>query len=482
MSNFQFSKLLNKIYPLPPIGGLEISDTSIRLTEFVKGNPSVQAYRLPKGVVEGGRVKNKAALVAVLKEMTHKSPNKGKLGIVLTLPAAHVFIQTVKLPPAARSNLEEAAALNVQMVSPLKQGEFYFDWQKVRETEAGPIELLAAFVSREIVDEVAECLQEAGLSLVAVEFTSLSLLRELVRRKAIEAGNNYLAVEITADGTTFMLIQDNQLLFHSFHALISGAAEISVTDFIKTLTEEIHNMVNFHLSHWGRAVDHIIFISAGLKAEIGAAFKDKMPTILNPKEAAPATGAAIRRILGEKEINLLGTSSLKVYEANRALTFVSLWRTVFVSALGFLLILALGADLFLRQLAKKEAEANALVLTDPGHRELVTLREEAARFNELVALIKEARQDKQGVGEIAAIVNNLAGVEINISHFYLASMSDPVTVSGVAASEQAAVAFKNRLAGEKSFSQVDLPISSILPATSGKVSFTIYLKIAETEL
>lgn len=493
----RFSKLQEKIYPLPPIGGLEISDSVIRLAELVKGNPSGQAYRLPPGVIEAGKVKNKAGLVAVLKELIHKSPNRGKLGIVLTIPSSSVFIQTVKLPPAASANLEEAASLNVQMVSPLKQGEFYYDWQRVgSQADGGPIELLAAFVSRDVVDGFADCLREAGLGLIAVEFTSLSLTRELRRRKVVEAGKVYLAAEIMPEGTTFMLMQGSQLLFHSFRRLgVQTGQQIAVADFIATLKEEVQDIINFHLAHWGGVVNDLIFISAGFQNEIQGAFRDKTVTILNPDEVMPVLGAVYRPILpasprrgerveagGEKVINLLGTSSLKIYEANRALTFVSLWRTVLVSALGFLLVLALGTDLFLRQLAKKATEVSALTLNEPGHRELLALREEATRFNELVSLIKEASQGEKGIGRVAETVNNLAGVEISITRFYLPSLEDPVTINGVAASEQAAVAFKNRLAAEKSFTAVDLPISSIAPETGGRVSFTVYLKIADTEI
>ena len=465
----RFRNLLNKIYPEAPVGGLEVGDSIIRLTEFIKGRPTTEAYRLPPGVVVGGQVKNKAGFVAVLKELARKSPNKGKLAIVLTIPSSNVFIQTVKLPPAASRNLEEAAALNVQMVSPLRQGEFYYDWQKVSKdkVEGGPIELLAAFVPKQTVDDFAACLGEAGLRLIAVEFTSLSLGRELTRQRVVETGKAYLTAEILPEGTTFALMQSSGLLFHSFHKFGSEGGQVAVKDFVTALTKETQDIANFYLAHWGSAVNDYIFITAGLTEEIKNAFKDKSITVLDPETVSPATGAAIRRVLGEKEINLLGTSSLTVYEESRALTFVSLWRTVLVSTLGFLLLAALGADVFLRQLAKREMEVNALTLNEPGHRELMALREEAAKFNGLVALIKEAR----------GTINDLAGVEVRISRFYLPSPEESVTATGIAENEQAAIQFKNRLAADKNFAAVDLPISDILPEAGGKVRFTIHLKL-----
>lgn len=479
----KFQNLLTKIYPQPPIGGLEISDSALRLVEIRKGNPVVHAKPLPPGIVAGGRVKNKAGLVAILKELAGASRNGRKMALVLTIPSSNVFIQTVNLPPLATHNLEEAAQLNVQMVSPLRQGEFYYDWQRVHrdETEGSPIELLGAFVSRQIVDDFSDCLQEAGLSLVAVEFTSLSLVRELTRKKITQSQKPYLVAELAPEGTTFILLFNNQLLFHSFQSLGQRDGQegaVKLADFLTDLAKEIDTVSNFYLAHWGGIVTDLVFISAGLENEIKEAFKDKPVTFLKSEEVVPALGAATRFILGEKEINLLGISSLDIFKENRALTFVALWRTVLVSTLGFLLLLALGSDLFLRQLAKSVMEVNALTLNEPGHQELSVLKEEASKFNGLVSMALGARQGESEIGQVAELVVNLAGAEIRINRFYVPSIDAPITINGVAINEQAAITFKNRLAEETGFTGVELPISGIMPETGGRVSFTIYLQAA----
>lgn len=485
--NFHFSKVLNKIYPLPPIEGLEINDSVVRLVEFKENNPTIRANPLPRGIVVNGRVRDKAGLTAVLKELAGTSRGGRKIGIVLTIPSSNVFIQTVSLPPLATQNLEEAAKLNVQMVSPLRQGEFYYDWQKVSrgEAEGSPVELLGAFVSREIVDDFAHCLQEAGLDLVAVEFASLSLMRLLARKKFTQPMKPYLVAEIRPEGTTFMLVFNNQLLFHSFHGwgdVLGEEGAVKFADFLADLTEEISNISNFYLAHWGGVVSDLIFVTSGLDGEMKEAFKNRSLNLLKAEEVMPALGAATRLILGDKEINLFGTSSLKIFRLNRVLTFVALWRTISVAALGFLLLFALGSDLFLRELAKKTMEINALTLNEPDHQELLALKTEAAKFNELVSLVKGAHQEQPQIGRVAGLVSDLAGVEIRITRFYVAAIDAPITVSGIAANEQAAIAFKNRLAGEKSITSVDLPISKIVPETGGRVSFIVHFQVLKNNL
>ena len=477
------NSLLTRIYPQPPVGGLEISDSMIRLVRIKKGNPVVHANSLPPGIVTDGRVKDKAGLTAILKEFAGASRNGRKMALVLTIPSSNVFIQTVNLPPAATRNLEEAAQLNIQMVSPIRQGEFYYDWQRVQwgEREGSPIELVGAFVSREIVNDFSDCLQEAGFSLVAVEFTSLSLVRELARKKITQPQKPYLVAALAPEGTTFMLIFNNQLLFHSFQSLGKRDEQkgaVVLTDFLAALIEEVGNVSNFYLAHWGGVVNDLVFISSGLENEIKETLKGKSLIFLKSEEAIPALGAATRSILGKKEINLLGTSSLDIFKENRALTFVALWRTIFISTLGFLLLLALGSDLFSRQLVKSVMEVNTLALNEPGHRELLALKEEAAKFNGLVSMALGARQGEPEIGRVAGLVNNLAGTEIKINRFNIPSTNAPITVSGVAVSEQAAIAFKNRLAGETGFTGVEMPISGITPETGGRVSFIIYFQAA----
>ncbi|MDP2650507.1 MAG: hypothetical protein Q8P04_00180, partial [bacterium] len=240
----------------------------------------------------------------------------------------------------------------------------------------------------------------------------------------------------------------------------------------------------FYLAHWGGMISDLIFVSSGLEREIEEAFKGRSFKLLKSEEMTPALGAATRSLSGDppvsgKEINLFGTSSLEIFNLNRALIFVTLWRTVLVSTLGFLLLLALGSGLFLRQIAK--IEVNTLTLNESGRQELLALKGEAAKFNELVSLVRGARQGKPQIGQAAELVSRSAGVGIRITRFYVTSIDAPITVSGVASNEQEAIAFKNRLAKEKSITSVNIPISSILPETDGRVSFTVQFQVLKPD-
>ncbi|MBI2594680.1 MAG: pilus assembly protein PilM [Candidatus Colwellbacteria bacterium] len=490
LSQNLFSKLKRlsmMVSPEPPIAGVEVNNSTIRL---VAGRDSSRqiALRLPPGIIEGGRLKNREGFKSALGELYRRLPSKSRkhLNVVLTIPANDVFVQTVTLPPQVSGNLEEAAKLNLQMVSPLNLEQSYYDWQRLDGSDLSgkPIELLGAFVLKEIVDEFVRALEEAGFSIAAVEFTSLSLLRELKRQGRIELGQTYLAAEVKPEGITFILARDDHLLFHSFtpwSSIQGKEGAIARKDFINVLADEVNTISNFYGAHWGGAVGNLIFIaSPDIQDGIKEALKGRSLTFFSPEELSGAVGAASRSLLQEgKEISLLGTSYLEIFKQNRVLSFVSLWRSILVAVLGFLLLLSLGSDLLLRELAQKTKERDALSLNEPEHRELTELKEEASKFNQSAALIRGIQQEEPQIGLITDSIDNLAGVEIEINRIYIPSPDAAITISGIASGEQAAVGFKNRLASKRTFAEVDLPLSGIIPQTGGGVAFTIHFWLVE---
>lgn len=273
-----------------------------------------------------------------------------------------------------------------------------------------------------------------------------------------------------------MLTFGGRLLFHSFHnwaAIQREGGKIETADFLADLSREANKISNFYLAHWGRPVGDFAFVASGLENEIKEMFKDKTVLFIPSEEAAPASGAAARSILGEKAINLLGTSSLRIFNQNRIIAFTALWRTTLIAVFGTFFLLSLGADLFLKQVAEKTEEVSVFTLNEPERQELLTLKDAARKFNELTSLIGDVRKANWEVGPVAERVNNLAGVEVKINRLHISSVDAPITISGVANNEQAAIAFKNRLAGEAGFTAVELPISGISPEADGRVSFTV---------
>src|SRR3989338_4204727 len=151
--------------PAPPIGGLEISDSALRYVLFENNVPQVAALRLPPGILENGRVKDRANFVAALKNVRGQIPvpSKKRVHVIVSFPPALVYAQAFSLPLVSETNLEEAARLNLQMISPTDPKNTYSDWQRIEApNESENIELLGALIENKAADELIAALREAG--------------------------------------------------------------------------------------------------------------------------------------------------------------------------------------------------------------------------------------------------------------------------------------------------------------------------------
>src|SRR3989338_6417193 len=103
-----FKKIVKFLNPIPDIGGLEISDTAIRFIDLTHGKILRAAVNLPPGVVEGGEVKNRSALVAALKSLRRDLGIQEKVVInaIVTAASPHIYTQIFRVPMGIRdSNL-----------------------------------------------------------------------------------------------------------------------------------------------------------------------------------------------------------------------------------------------------------------------------------------------------------------------------------------------------------------------------------------
>lgn len=89
--------------------------------------------------------------------------------VILQLPAAEALTRTLRLPIAARKDLEAILRHEVARQSPLDANDIYYDYRIVETTDdALSIEL--RIVRREPVDAIVQFLREAGVALAAIEF------------------------------------------------------------------------------------------------------------------------------------------------------------------------------------------------------------------------------------------------------------------------------------------------------------------------
>jgi hypothetical protein len=476
------------------IGALEVSSTAVKYL-LIRGSSIVQAsLRLPPGVIEKGVIKNRATLLAALKDLHLQiAPAQRPINVILTIPSNLVFAQSFTVPLVARENLNEAIKLNLQMVSPIKIEESYYDYQEIKvNQDIGQIDLLGAFASIPPIDAYETVLREANFMPVAVEFPGLSLAR-LIRDRwgGIEAQQQYLIVYISSEGVLMMILKNGNLSFNHFTAWDETTAQSGTLTFPQVkeiIKREMQRVINYYLSRTGRPLEEAVLISPIFNYEIVKLASEELRIKIRnltitelPKLQPnwfPALGAALRGLLSrskDTDISLAATGSQTEYYHERTLEFIGLWRNILVGALVVFLAAFVTMDtLFYREEMQLK---HRLEETFDGEtlKGSTIVREKIQAFNALLTEIEETAKKENRWSPTLQEVQKIAGKDIAIDRLYAAKNDLRGILNGRGLSDDAILAFKDRLSKNPRIESVNLPLSNIKPSQDKTASFSMTL-------
>lgn len=485
-------RLLN---PSPKVGGLEITDAALRYLLFDEKGGIKQAFlRLPSGIIEGGRVKNKQNLTEALLSLRKQITKTNKsLNVVVTVSAANVYTQVFNLPPIAEDKLEEATQLNLQMISPIAAEDSYYDSEPVGRGE-NKVEFLGAFVNAGIVDDLVESLESAGFAVAAVEAAPLSLARVVRRLSGLNAGKPYLALSLSGDGLDFFILRNGNLYFNHFiswsEVQEKEGGGVGIEAIKNAVVVELKRLLNFYTSRWGGLINDLILVSVKANKEIVTAVESNFKINIHeltlsryPKLSSTwmsVVGAGLRGLMpraDDKLISLTGVGTEERFFQSRILGFASFWRNGVIAVLAALFLAYGVLDLVvinrLTGLGRQLEEAPETFKRG----EITQLETEAREFNALVD--KALAADEQSVewSPFFKGLSVLAGANISLTQIQLQPATLSITLGGTAVTERGVINFKNSLIDQPNFEEVSLPLTTIKVEADGKAKFTVKFKL-----
>ncbi len=484
--------------PSRTVAGLQVTNSDLRFLELKldqKGNLFVvrtASLRLPPGIVEGGKVKDRANFIAALKTLHSQITIniRNNINIILTIPTGDVYAQAFNMPSVSKVGMQEAVELNLQIISPTPIEKSYYSWKVVGEKgEGGQTELLGVFVPKEVVDDFSACLEEAGFGVAAIEFSSLSMARLLTFYKIINQESSYLLVKITGEGLIFMILRNGNLYFDYFHSWDKFSGEgkgVSLNAINDIIYAESQRVLNFYASHWGGQIKNIILISPALLKEISEFLKATYPTMeiyalsSDTENLHGVKGAALRGLVSsplDPEINLMNPLGMNSYYKDQIIVFTRFWRNITITVLAFL-VLAFGlTDVFLRH--QSDALKTIVLPTEEvaATTELKTLEDKARLFNSLVASIEKYTSGHYSLIPFFNDINAVIDSNIMISRIYIQESDGVGSIEGIAKDQNSVIDFKNRFAAIPNIQDVNLPLSNINPQPNGQVYFSMTFRV-----
>ncbi|PIR44192.1 hypothetical protein COV23_01160 [Candidatus Wolfebacteria bacterium CG10_big_fil_rev_8_21_14_0_10_31_9] len=491
---------INLISPQPEVAGLEISDAYIRFI-FIKGKKAeFFSSKLPPGIVEDGRVKDKEGLISILSNFHKKiSSNGGKFYVVLSISDSNIYTEIFTLPISALSNLNEAAQLNLQMISPIDFISAYSDWQVLREDKeegTNQFGVLGAFSSKQVIDDFEEVLSKSGFEPVATEFPMFALSRALVELgDGISNEKNYLLLRVGSDGLSFGLIKNGDMFFLHFiswSAIYGGERTVSINSLRKVIVEETQKVLSFHETHTKGDISDFILVSPSLVDEISKVVSEnfpklslKIPTLNQFTNLTPAwfsaLGSALRGTISRSKDNIISLS--KIGTENKFMryqvdTFIKIWRSIIFSVFGGVFLLYLIMDgIFANNLSGLNNQSSN-VLSDIESAKLTELVEASDDFNQKANMLYYASSEKIKWSVFLNDINNKTGGDIIINKLLIQSLASPVLIIGQAPSQEAIVNFKNALSLQPQISDINFQPSSVTQS-GNKLNFSISFNIRD---
>jgi len=493
-----FQKILSILRIRSSAVGLEISDQVLRFVYVDRGKWKMEAVRLAPGVLDKGKIIDAGAFDAALKELRSKAPSgrkkDQKMNVIVSLSSLNMYSQAFTLPLMAEGDdLDRAIGLNVQMISPGDISHMYYGWELLGRDEAGlRLEVASAFADKTIIDTMVQALYAAGFITVGVESRALALVRYM-REKTTEmvADKSYLLLDIDNSGIDFLILRKGHLYFeytNQWGDLTDEKGQISVTKFKDVLMASLRQVANFYSQRWPDPLAGVIISAVAFEKEAAEAIATSLALPVVPLALAPgmdispewfvAFGCALRgqnANMKDKEINLSGDGALDTFHEERLMNFMSLWRAIVPTVLGFLVIVLVVADSFLNTIRSGIEAQPGFTQLGQESTQVAALEASSTVFNESVMMVANAESQVSKNYLLIAEINTIASANgVSISQFSFQSASTPIQLSGTAPSTEAIAAFKTAIQKDPHFGTVTLPILNIQQnATGGGYSFSM---------
>ncbi len=506
----QISKLLKVLSPMPEIGGVEISDSTVKFALVKREKSIFVSLNLAAGTMSEGRVLDKNKLKESLKELHARiTPKlKKKVYVVVNISDNNIYAQSFNLPAAAFNNLEEAAKLNLQMISPMDFSTAYSDWQKIGETknDGGQLEVLGAFISKGAVDDIIECLKDANFVIAAVEYAGLAISR--VVSAALPQNSDFILMYLGANGLNFIFIKNSNFCFSHFAPWPSGEErQIKMSVIEEMVVSEMQKTLNFVGSHWPETqIKNIFFatpvldeklteiinknfgiqpqkviLPASLKDVAGQWNADDKQMVSLGSDWFSVLGSALRGLIPRSKdiiISLASAGTEEEFRQHRIINFIKMWRNVVLASVSLILLSFISVDLFIVSIGKK-VDSQLLNLSNLSiSQEITNLQVLAKDFNAKVDLALKAKEEVYNFSPVIERIIVLANDEkIFIDRIFVQSRNSDILFNGQANDYQDIIDFKGKIERDPLFKDADLPLSGVTISSDGRSSFRITFKI-----
>ncbi|MDF1580705.1 MAG: hypothetical protein P1P74_08010 [Desulfuromonadales bacterium] len=187
---------------------------------------------------------NRSGLVSDLRDLFDGLAG-GEERVALSLPDLAGRLLLTEIEAEFKSHAEGREILRWQMKKklPAELGELQLDFQTLRKEESGRSRVLVGLLSKALVEQYEEVLEDAGLQPVQIELHALALFNYYVQRR-FDLGEDFIFIGVENDNLIISYFQEKCLTFCRVKYLAAHPDRVfqEVNRSIVGLREQFHTL------------------------------------------------------------------------------------------------------------------------------------------------------------------------------------------------------------------------------------------------
>jgi type IV pilus assembly protein PilM len=198
--------------------GLDIGSSSVKLVQLRETKKGIDLVHfsmapLPPQAIVDGALMQSSAIVEVVREMVGNLKLKTK-EVAVSISGHSVIIKKIGLPAMTQDELDESIKWEAEQYIPFDVNDVYLDYQILQSRpEQGQMDVLLVAAKKEIVDEYAGVVRDAGLEPVVVDVDCFTIQNTFETCYSCPPGEAVVLIDIGAATININIISNGITTF-----------------------------------------------------------------------------------------------------------------------------------------------------------------------------------------------------------------------------------------------------------------------------
>jgi len=477
--------ILNLLTTEKNVAGIEINDLVIRITYFrprkkanfkfhegITKSPKNEIVlveeQIPPNVVSNGVVVDKVTLSKIIKKIWINEKLRKSYAIV-SIPEDKIYSHIFTFPKSVNEQqLEQAINLAIDFQLPFKRSEIYTGWEN-NNNPHNVSDILISAIPKNIADTYIEVLNNADISVLALESHIASIARSIKQEK----GETTLFTKKNQSSVTIFSLKDNNVLF-------SRTLPLAFIKEEKQLEDEVSKIKISLESESKENIKEIPLTEAVVTDEYM-----RYPEIATHIESKwfVSLGALMRgqiRSGEDYQISLLPVGTLKAYAFQKTKIFITFVRSIIIDVSIFFLFAFLAAYLLIFSLSQIINNTSTTISIQPPSLDVLAKESLVKKVNSLTLLAQSFLSTTTNWSILIDEIKTRSISGIIISNFSASSINDNMSLVGIALDRDTLNKFKKSLQDSEYITSVELPITNL--EQKGDIPFSITFRVKDPSM